>query len=110
MDDMLKLALGEHAVRVPAWYYIRDHGEGVFSFAGASRVLDNPLALGTTRDVRFCNGELIVRPALVVGTDAYQGYTIGQLVTNHHDTEAMIADGKGEVVRDIYGATGTPRL
>lgn len=95
MEDFLKSMLGERAARVPAWYYLRNHGDGVVSFAGASKVPEgNPLLYGSERDVRFGNGELIIRPAVLIGTDIFQGYTVGQLLTNYHDTEAMLSNGE----------------
>lgn len=92
--EYVKGLLGERAVRVPAWYYLRNHGDGVVSFAGASRVPDNPLLYGSERDVRFGNGELIIRPAVLVGTDIFHGYTMGQLMTEHHDVDNMLREGE----------------
>lgn len=91
---------GAHAVRLPAFMYARYHGEGVCSFAGAARVADpHPLRFGAERDVVFVNGAIIVAPATAIATDALQGYTIGQLLGGHHDTDTMLA--KGETIIDL---------
>jgi hypothetical protein len=96
--SFLETLLGDRAARVPAWYYLRNHGEGVVSFVGAAKMPDNPLLFGTKRDLRFCNGEAIFRPAYVIGTDVFQGWTMGQLLTNSHNPEWMMNEGQGEVV------------
>jgi hypothetical protein len=97
-DPYTEMVFGRNAIRVPAWYYLRNHGEGVVSITGASKVPDNPLLMKSDRDLRFCVGEIIVRPSVVIGSDAFQGYTTGQLHTNHHNLHSLTSDGKGEVL------------
>ena len=94
IDNLAQLMYGENARHVPAWFYLRTHGEGVVSFAGASRVESNPLLYGSERDLRFGVGEIIVRPHMLVGTDALLGHTMGQVLTETHDVERYLASGE----------------
>jgi len=94
---------GRHAVHVPAFLYTRWHGEGVVSFAGATKLPQpNPLRFGSNRDVVFLNGAIIVAPATAIATDALQGHRIGDLLTMMPDPDAMLA--KGEQIIQLPGA------
>lgn len=106
IEDML----GDTARRASAWFYTRRHGGGVVSFIGAAKVGDSddasaqhPFTYGTKgRDVEFCNGEVILRPAVVVATDVFKGFTLGQLCDGHN-IDHMLSDG--EVIIDKLNST-----
>jgi hypothetical protein len=103
--DMTRVMYGPDARHVPAWLYVQDQGPGMVSFVGASmtRGQDNPLTYDSGHHVRgvyeprwthhFIVGEIIVRPHLVIGTNALRGTDLAGLATGDHDIEAMLADG-----------------
>jgi hypothetical protein len=87
--DYTRVAFGQHARRVPAWLYIQDAGDGVVSFCGGSSnngtarpatSVPHPLRYGSERTHQLIVGELIVRPQLVVASDAFQGYGLAGLL------------------------------
>jgi hypothetical protein len=104
-DQVTRLMYGRDARHVPAWLYVQDQGPGVVSFVGSSmtRGQDNPLTYGGGHHVRgvsvprwthhFVIGEIIVRPHVVIGTNALRGEGLSALATSGHDIEAMLADG-----------------
>lgn len=90
---------GEHARHVPCWMYIQDQGKGMISFVGASRVDSDinslhPLRYESSRTHHFITGEIIVRPHLIVATDALIGRGLAGLATNNHDVEHMLSNGE----------------
>jgi hypothetical protein len=95
-DEAARLMFGENARRVPAWMYVQNQGDGVVSFVGSSRVDEaaHPLRYGSDRAHQFFLGELIVRPHLVIATDAFQGAGLGSLATNSHDFTEMLRAGE----------------
>jgi hypothetical protein len=93
--DWTRAVFGEHARHVPAWLYVQDQGSGVVSIAGASSVAGaHPLRYGSERAHQFVLGEIIIRPHLVVATDALTGSGINGLLTGDHDTERMLSAGE----------------
>lgn len=91
----IRVLLGERARRAPAWWYTRPMGEGVVMVVGASRMVEpHPFSYGCERTDLFCNGEMILRPATAIGTDRYKGFAAGQLLTNYHDEDEMLAEGE----------------
>ena len=112
-----RLFFGDQAVHVPAWFYVQDQGPGVVGLVGSSKTAgDNPLRFGAPHydDSRgyagqgpgywshhLVVGELVVRPHLIIGTNAVQGQGISGLYTAGHDLDAMLADG--ELVYDTAG-------
>lgn len=106
-DAQLKYLLGQHANRVPAWMYVQSAGDGLVSFAGASRVSDlaHPLRYGSDRSHQLIVGEAVIRPHFVIATDALRGEGLGGLVSKGgHDFPRMLSDG--EVLLDIVGHLG----
>jgi len=95
VPGMAKLLYGERAVHVPCWMYVQGPGQLV-TFAGASKVPegDNPLCFGTQWAHQFVVGEIIVRPHLVVGTDALRGEGLAGLLAGEHDIRAMLRNGE----------------
>lgn len=95
--DMARVLYGENARHVPAWLYVQDQGDGMVSFVGASKVepgQPHPLRYGPERTHQFVVGELIVRPQLVVATDALRGMGLSALAIHHHDIDAMLRRGE----------------
>ena len=92
---MERVMYGEHARRVPCWMYVQHQGEGIVGLVGASRVAQepHPLRYGTGWAHHFIVGEVIVRPHVVIGTNALRGTGAGGLYTGSHDVQAMLADG-----------------
>lgn len=102
--DYAKVLFGENAVHVPAWMWVQPAGDGLVSFAGASRIPDlgaaHPLRYGSERVHQLIVGEVVVRPHLIVATDVHRGSGLAALVSSTRiDREALLADG--EVVLDI---------
>jgi hypothetical protein len=102
--DMDRVLYGENARRVPAWFYVQDNGPGGVTFVGASSLtgthgqkpdaVPHPLRYGSDRTHHLIVGELIVRPHLVVATDALRGMGLSALATHDHDIEAMLRRGE----------------
>ncbi|HZR50157.1 MAG TPA: hypothetical protein VFB06_11615 [Streptosporangiaceae bacterium] len=106
-DDMARLMYGQNARHVPAWMYVQDQGPGVVGLVGASRVPDgqeHPLVYGGGHYRQrggehywahhFIVGEVIVRPHLVVATNALKGDGAGSLYLGEHDFDRMLGDGE----------------
>jgi hypothetical protein len=102
--DPARLMFGENARQVPAWFYVQDNGAGGITFVGASNVtgthrpapLDHPhpLRYGSERTHQLVVGEIIVRPHLVIATDALRGMGLSALATHDHDIAGMLRDGE----------------
>ncbi len=95
-DHAVRLFWGPDARHVPAWMYVQRQGVGTVSFVGASRVdVPHPLWYGRTLwQHGFMVGELIVRPRVLIGTDALRGMGLGGLATHGHDLDEMLEDGE----------------
>lgn len=93
--DYTAAIFGANARHVPAWMYVQDQGNGIVSFAGCSRadVSAHPLRYGSGRTHQFILGEIVVRPHLVVATDALRGEGLCNLLSNH-DFDRMLRDGE----------------
>lgn len=115
--DYTQLMYGQHARHVPCWLYVQEQGEdrdrakSCVSIVGASEVgWDqhlagvHPLRFGSVRTHQLIVGEIVVRPHLVVATDALRGSGLAGLAQGHHDIERMLADG--ERIIDISGVGG----
>lgn len=82
---MTKIMYGQHAVHVPAWFYVQGGSkqQDTVVIMGASKVEpDNPLRFGSTMIHQFVLGEIIVRPHLVVETDRLKGTGAASLLTS----------------------------
>jgi hypothetical protein len=99
--DYARVLYGQNARHVPAWLYVQDAGDGLVSFVGASRVDDaaHPLRYGSDRTHQLIVGEVIVRPHLVVATDALKGTGLAGLMTGAHDIDAMLDEGEYVIAR-----------
>lgn len=96
--DMTRVLFGVNARQVPAWLYVQDQADGMVSFVGASKVepgQPHPLRYGPERTHQFVVGELIVRPQLVVATDALRGMGLSGLIQQGYpDFDAMLRRGE----------------
>lgn len=95
--DMASILYGQDARQVPAWMYVQDQGNGVVGLVGSSRTPDgapHPLRYGSQRTHQFIVGEIIVRPAFVIATDALIGMGLAGLATGDHDMAAMLDQGE----------------
>jgi hypothetical protein len=95
--DMARVMYGEHARHVPAWLYVQRQGPGVVGLVAGSHVPGgppHPLLYGSDRQHAFVIGEIIVRPHLVITTDALQGYGAGSLYLGPHEFGEMLDDGE----------------
>ena len=94
-DLYIHALFGQHAVHIPAWFYVQDAGQGIVTIGGGSRVTPeqlHPLRFGTEHTHHLVVGELVVRPHTVIATNALRGSGIGSLITgDFHDT--TIAQG-----------------
>lgn len=95
--DMARVMYGQNARHVPAWMYVQRHADNTVGLIGASRVQEgtaHPLLYGSDRQHAFIVGEVIVRPHLVITTDALRGMGAGSLYLGSHEFGAMLADGE----------------
>jgi hypothetical protein len=102
-EALTKALFGQHAVRVPTWTYVQNQGDGTVMLAAGSTVADrpHPARYGSNRTHQFILGETIIRPHLIIATDALRGEGPGSLVTSDHDLHRMLSDG--EVLFDGLG-------
>lgn len=101
-DDTARLMFGEDARHVAAWMYVQHQGDGTVSFVGSSRVdRAHPLRYGSDRSHQFIVGEMVIRPHLVVATDALRGYGLSALATNDHNFAEMLQDGETLIDRGV---------
>jgi hypothetical protein len=97
--DMARVMYGEHARHVPCWMYAQhqgsEHGKDIVGLVGASLAPGDihPLRYGTEWSHHFIIGEIIVRPQVVIGTNALRGEGAGSLFTGDHDISRMLSDG-----------------
>lgn len=106
--DMARVMYGQNARHVPAFLYVQDQGPGVVSLIGGSmtRGQDHPLTYGGGHwdhgqhrpgywPHHLIVGEIIVRPHVVIGTNALQGMGMAGLALGgeSQDFDAMLADG-----------------
>lgn len=113
--DMTRVMYGQNARHVPAWMYVQDQGPGTVGLVGASRIpggqeQEHPLAygggyyaLGSSTPYwahHFIVGEVIVRPHLVIATNALKGDGAGSLYLGDHDFGRMLSDGQVVVGSD----------
>jgi hypothetical protein len=102
--DMARVMYGQNARHVPAWMYVQRHSAETAGLIGASRVPQgtaHPLLYGSARQHAFIVGEVIVRPHLVITTDALAGTGAGSLYLGDHDFRAMLADGELAVGSEV---------
>lgn len=105
--DMARVMYGQNARHVPAWMYVQDQGQGTVGLVGASRVpvgQMHPLAYGGGHYEpgsgehywahHFIVGEIIVRPHLVIATNALKGDGAASLYLGEHDFDRMLSDGE----------------
>jgi len=95
--DMARVMYGQNARHVPAWMYVQRHSAETVGLVGASRDPQgavHPLLYGSDRQHALIVGEIIVRPHLVITTDALRGAGAGSLYLGNHDFGAMLADGE----------------
>lgn len=82
--DYSKVMFGQHAVHVPAWFWVQDGGPHNVVIAGASRMpAPHPLRYGSERTHQLIVGEMVVRPHLVIGTDEKRGAGISGMLTDN---------------------------
>lgn len=92
----VRILFGDNARHVPAWMYIQDQGDGTVTFAGASRLpgTRHSLRYGSDRTHQFMVGEIVVRPHMLLGTDALRGQGLAHLVRAGHNIDEMLAAGE----------------
>lgn len=102
-DEAIAMLLGDRARRGTGWAYIQDQGNGVVGIVGSVRVPEgqqHPFAYDSPRTHKFLVGEIIVRPHLVVATDALRGKGVSGLYTGGHDLPLMLTQGEVLVVSE----------
>jgi hypothetical protein len=106
--DMVRVMFGENAVSAPAWMYVQGMDDGTVGLVGASRIDSgaHPLRYGSDRAHQLIVGEIIVRPRVVVATDALRGHGANGLFLGPHGTALADPDndvliGAGELLRKI---------
>lgn len=99
----VRALFGSNAVHVPATMYVQNQGNGRVSFLGMSRVLSDgdaphPLRYGSDRTHQLIQGDLVIRPRLVIATDALRGRSLTSIPTNTPTLDDLLAEGLGEFV------------
>lgn len=95
-DPFTKAMFGQHAVHIPMWMKVQQSSNTVV-FVGASKTLD--LCFGSERTHQLILGELIVRPHLVLGSDAFIGHGLSGLA-RECDIEKWL---DGDLILDSIG-------
>ena len=108
----LRMLYGEHARQGMGWVYLQDQGPGLVSFVGSSRVPEveggglHPFRYGNPHydgskdgpegyySHHFMVGEVILRPHLLIATNALRGQGLSGLATGNHDLRAMLRNGE----------------
>lgn len=95
-DTMVTALLGQNTRRSGAWLYVQDAGDGTVSFVGGARTPEgpHPFRYGSCRTHQFVAGEMLLRPQLVIATDALTGTGLSGLAANGHDFNEMLSDGE----------------
>lgn len=98
--DMTRVIWGEHARHVPAWMVVQDGGDTTVALAGSSMTPGgpNPLRYGSRQPHQLVVGEIIVRPHVVIETEALRGYGFGQFLTSMPPLNELIEDGQGRLI------------
>lgn len=97
-DFYTRAMFGAYAVHVPMWMKVQNQGkDGGVLFVGASRSVD--LRYKNDRCHQLIIGEIIVRPHVVIGSDAFIGSGISHLA-REMDIETW---AKGDIVCDPMG-------
>lgn len=95
--DMTAVMFGANARHVPAWLYVQNQGPGMVSIVGASRVANlaaaHPLRYGSDRAHQLVIGEIVIRPHVVIATDARRGDGLAAL-TGDHNLREILAQGE----------------
>lgn len=95
--DMARVMYGQNARHVPAWMYVQRHSAEVVGLVGASRTppgTAHPLLYGSDRQHALIVGEVIVRPHVVITTNALTGLGAGGLYLGDHHFDEMLRDGE----------------
>jgi hypothetical protein len=102
-DQAMRVLLGDQARQGTGWLYVQDAGSGMVSFVGSAREKvytprqRHELAYGSDRTHQFVLGQVIIRPSLVIGTDALRGTGLAGLATGAHNLKGMLGD-QGEII------------
>jgi hypothetical protein len=104
--DLTRTMFGVHARSVPAWWWVQDQGfDGgpIVTIAGGSRMAglaaEHPARYGSARSHLLMVGELILRPQLIVATDARRGSGLPGLVMRPWEVGRLSGDDRqGEVL------------
>ena len=102
----IKQTYGEHAIHIPMWLVAQDQGD-VTSFVGATR--DPRLRYGSDRCHQLILGEMIVRPHLVIGSDAHKGAGLTGLIHSLDIREWVDGDIIADPLGKLAELTGEPR-
>jgi hypothetical protein len=89
-DLYTRAMFGENAVHVPVWLKVQDMGPNGVLFVGASRLQD--MRFKSNKSHQLIIGEIIVRPHVVVESNAFQGYGAQGLITEC-DLDKWISTG-----------------
>jgi hypothetical protein len=108
--DWTQVIYGEHARSVPAWWWVQNQGSDrqrrpVVAIVGAStwnEVAPHPARYDSARSHLLMVGELILRPRLIVATDARRGdgwhslgmdpFTVGELDGREGGGEVLLGE------------------
>ena len=93
-EAYIKAMFGQYARHVPAWYTIQNHGKGILSFIGSSMTASRAL-WGAEETHQFVVGELIMRPHLIIASDAFRGHGLGGMLFETDPAEWL---SKGRII------------
>ena len=100
--DYNKVMFGENAVHCGFNMIVQDTGDGkiiVVAQSTSPRKGQHPLQFGSKRTHVMCMGDIVVRPHMVFGSDAFRGVGLSNLIRNAFTSPEQWID-EGDIVLD----------
>lgn len=102
--DYTKVMFGENAVHCGFNMIVQDAGDGKIIVVAQStsprKGKQHPLQFGSKRTHVLCMGDIVVRPHMVFGSDAFRGSGLSHLITHAFVSPAEWID-QGDVILDV---------
>lgn len=102
--DYTKVMFGENAVHCGFNMIVQDAGDGkIIVIAQSTSPIkghQHPLQFGSKRTHVMCMGDIVVRPHMVFGSDAFRGAGLNNLIRTAFTSPAEWID-QGDVILDV---------
>jgi hypothetical protein len=107
--DYTKVMFGENAVHCGFNMIVQDAGDGKIIVVAQSTSpqrgqKQHPLQFGSKRTHVLCMGDIVVRPHMVFGSDAFRGAGLNNLIRNAFTSPEQWID-EGDVILDVVSRT-----